>query len=114
MCATCQCPHERHSCHVEKHCVKISHDLRGIFHSAMFERSRSGYCDLKGFQDDLSAVVSFIPIYVFLDRKNVRKYFLINPLLAVCMKMKCWVKFRSRAKFDAEWIGSTLGDPWDL
>ena len=50
-----QCPHERHSCHVEKHCVKISHKLREIFHSGMFERSRSGYCDLKGFQVDLSA-----------------------------------------------------------
>ena len=41
----------------------------------MFERSRSGYCDLKGFQDDLSAAVSSIPVYVFIDKKNVRKSF---------------------------------------
>ena len=86
MCAAGQCPHERHSCHVEKHWVKISHKLREIFHSGMFERSRSGYCDLKGFQVDLSAAMSFIPIYVFLDRKMFG-FFFVNPLLAVCMKI---------------------------
>ena len=58
-----------------------------MFNSEMFERSRSGYCDLKGFQDDLSAAVSSIPVYVFLDRKNVQKYLFGNPLLAVCMKI---------------------------
>ena len=56
-----------------------------MFNSEMFERSRSGYSDLKGFQVDLSAAMSFIPIYVFLDRNIVRKYFFENPLLAVGM-----------------------------
>ena len=87
MCATGQCPHERHSCHVEKHCVKVSHDLREIFHSGAVLGSRSGYCDLEGFQVDLSAHIFLRPTYVFLDRKNVRKYFFANPLLAVCMKI---------------------------
>ena len=48
MCATGQCPHERHSCHVEKHCVKISHDLRGIFHSEMFWAPGQGIAIWKG------------------------------------------------------------------
>ena len=76
MCATGQCPHERHSCHVEKHCVKISHKLREIFHSGMFERSRSGYCDLKGFQVDLSAQIFGVRLMCFLTGKMFENIFL--------------------------------------
>ncbi len=55
-------------------------------------RSRSGYCDLKGFQVDLSATFFLRPTYVFLDRKNVRKYFL---------ETHCW---RFTWNFNVGWI----------
>ena len=114
MCAAGQCPLKRQPWHVEKHCVKIfTHFTRNIplgdvwalqVRVLRFERV-PGRFERPDF---------LRPTYVFLDRENVRKYFLGNPLLAICMKISCWVKFRSRAKFDAESIGSTLGDPWDL
>ena len=76
MCAAGQCPHERHSCPVEQRCVKISHKLREIFHSGMFERSRSGYCDLKGFQVDLSAQIFGGRLMCFLTGKMFENIFL--------------------------------------
>ena len=58
-----------------------------ILNPMVFLASRSGYFDLKGFQVDLIAGMSSSSVYVFLDRKIIRKYFFENPLLAVGMKI---------------------------
>ena len=86
MCAAGCCPHKRQSWHVEKRYVKILRDLRENFEPDGILGSRSGYCDLKGFQVDLSAAMSSSPVYMFLDRKIIRLC-LENPLLAVGMKI---------------------------
>ena len=58
-----------------------------ILNPMVFLASRSGYCDLEGFQVDLSAEINTGTVYVFLDRRIIRKYFFQNPLLAVGMKI---------------------------
>ena len=51
------------------HCVKILHDLREIFEHGGNLRSRSGYCDLEGFQVDLSAHIFWGRLMCFLTGK---------------------------------------------
>ena len=67
--------------------MNVLRDLRENLEPGGILRSRSGYCDLKGFQVDLSAGINCSTVSVFLDRKIIRKYFFENPLLAVGMKI---------------------------
>ena len=67
--------------------MKVLRDLRQNFESDGILSSRSGYCDLEGFQVDLSAEINCSTVYLYLDRKIIRKYFFENPLLAVGMEI---------------------------
>ena len=56
--------------------LRFLHSLREIFHSGMFGRSRSGYCDLKGFQVDLSAQFFWGRLMCFLTGRLFENIFL--------------------------------------
>ena len=55
--------HIRDSHGIEKRCVKILRDLRENCEPDGILGSRSGYCDLEGFQVDLSAEINCSTVY---------------------------------------------------